>query len=293
MQIKSVDREKELKKVLKNPRIANRVQELNLSLEQQYDALPIFIDMNIEKDDENTKFITSFYLTKTGSIKKQQVLSTFGKKVNYINNFLTRDTTFIEENSEGKFIKEDSRKDLVITLSDIINNKRKKGVYLHGEMGIGKTYIFKWIAKKIAKKGKTVGFVNVIDLIEKVKHTFNDDEISIEPRIKILKEVDFLFIDDIGSEKIASWFRDNILFVILNERMQRQKTTFFTSNYSYEELHKIQSRTSNQKYPDFDRSKRLTPRMHPDAGEGKHVRVGIFRGLADWRADFSKKSADH
>ena len=51
-----------------------------------------------------------------------------------------------------------------------------------------------------------------------------------------LENVDLLLLDDIGAEKVSEWSRDEILGTILQSRMNNYKTTFFTSNYTIDEL---------------------------------------------------------
>jgi len=43
--------------------------------------------------------------------------------------------------------------------------------------------------------------------------------------------------------------------------MDHSKITFFTSNYSIDELEKQQAKTSKAKYRDFDKAKRLVERI--------------------------------
>lgn len=59
----NLDKDQLLKELVKIPRIAARISELKLNQDQITEALPILIDMSEEKDDENTKYLTSFYLT--------------------------------------------------------------------------------------------------------------------------------------------------------------------------------------------------------------------------------------
>ena len=44
------------------------------------------------------------------------------------------------------------------------------------------------------------------------------------------------FIDDIGAETTTSWGRDEVLGTILQYRMQEGLVTFFTSNFTMDEL---------------------------------------------------------
>ena len=58
-----------------------------------------------------------------------------------------------------------------------------------------------------------------------------------------LTEVDFLFIDDIGTERMTTadgaelWVQDK-MFDIINRRYNAKKPTVFTSNYGLKDLYK-------------------------------------------------------
>ena len=48
----------------------------------------------------------------------------------------------------------------------------------------------------------------------------------------------YLFIDDIGSESVSAYSRDDLLFNILDYRMENKLCTVFTSNLSKDSLMK-------------------------------------------------------
>ena len=248
--------------LLKNKRIFDRVKELKLSEAQIEQALPILIDMSEEKDDENTKFLTSFYVSHTGSINKMQVRSTYWSQFAFLDNLVTGDIQEINFDDDKDFIKEESRRNLVQKLNKYLTGtgNKEKGIFIYGKMGIGKTFLLKRIAKKIAQQGFKIGIINLSDLATKIKNQLSE-QVGYEKTLETLKQVDFLFIDDIGAEPITSWFRDEIVFSILNDRMQTKRTTFFTSNYSYSELAKIEARTNKVSYPEYDKANRLLERI--------------------------------
>lgn len=258
----NLDKDQLLKELVKIPRIAARISELKLNQNQITEALPILIDMSEEKDDENTKYLTSFYLTHTGNVKKMQVRSTYWKQFEYLDNLVTRDIQEINFEEDKEFIKEESRRNLVQKLNKYFTGtgNHEKGMYIYGKMGIGKTFLIKRIAKRFAQEGFKIGIINLSDLATKVKNQLSDG-IGYEKTLETLKKVDFLFIDDIGAEPVTAWFRDEIVFSILNDRMQTRRTTFFTSNYSYNELQKVEAKTSKNKYPEYDKSNRLMERI--------------------------------
>lgn len=110
-----------------------------------------------------------------------------------------------------------------------------KGLYLHGSFGTGKTYILSAIASTLSRMGVTCGLVYFPELIAEIKAGFGNNDSSYE-KVEQLKNMEVLMLDDIGSEAMTSWMRDEVLGRILNYRMQRQLPTFFTSNMTYQAL---------------------------------------------------------
>lgn len=106
----------------------------------------------------------------------------------------------------------------------------KKGIYLFGDFGVGKTFLSLLAVNIFVSSKKTVAFVKVSSFINKARHLVISDPYLLESLITKLKTVDILFFDDIGSEDVSSFSRDDILFNILDYRMERKKITNFTSN---------------------------------------------------------------
>ena len=108
-----------------------------------------------------------------------------------------------------------------------------KGLYLHGSFGSGKTYLIAALLNELAiKKNAQTEIVYVPELLRNMKEDFS----LIEDKINYLQNVDILLLDDIGAENVTIWGRDEILGTILQYRMINKLTTFFTSNYTIEEL---------------------------------------------------------
>ena len=110
-----------------------------------------------------------------------------------------------------------------------------QGVYLYGNPGTGKSYLMKGICNYYAKSNKSVSFVQVPLLIQELKQFMTDNEYR-QRVMNHLRYSDVLVLDDIGAESITQWTRDEILLPILDERMNKGMKTYFTSNYSMEEL---------------------------------------------------------
>ena len=68
--------------------------------------------------------------------------------------------------------------------------------------------------------------------------TLKEDLSLVESKVSYYSNVEILVLDDIGAENVTNWGRDEILGTILQERMNKHKTTFFTSNLDINELEK-------------------------------------------------------
>ena len=258
-----INKEELLESLLKNPRIAKRVNELNLNRDQMIEAIPVMIDMQSEEDEiSELDKLTSFYVSEHGSVLRTYVLSPKGKEKKYIDNIITNKIFPLDFEDRKPFDQEEGRRKIVEDFSNLLKNPgtAEKGFFIYGDMGIGKTFMLKRFLKKLAEHDKNVAFANVSELMSKIKNTFNSDS-NQEELLDTLKTVDYLFLDDIGAENIAAWFRDGYLFEILNERMDKHRITFFTSNYSIDKLKEVQSRTQNQKFKDYDKAQRLIERI--------------------------------
>ena len=141
----------------------------------------------------------------------------------------------------------------------IISQNKSKGLYLWGVPGVGKTYLLAGMCNQLAKQGKKVCFVNVPKLIGDLKQMFQDND-ALERYIRRIIRCDVLVLDDIGSESATAWSRDEIILMILDQRMEKQKLTCFSSNYSGKELHKKYA-FANKRYEEKVAAQRILERI--------------------------------
>jgi len=128
-------------------------------------------------------------------------------------------------------------------IHEYLSTKKGKGLYLHGSFGTGKTYMLSAIASTLGRMGVVCGLVYFPELIAEIKSGFNQEMNSSYNKIEQLKTIEILMLDDIGSESMTSWMRDEVLGRILNYRMHQGLPTFFTSNLDYQQLQQHYSYT--------------------------------------------------
>lgn len=102
------------------------------------------------------------------------------------------------------------------------------GLYIYGGFSIGKTYILGCIANELAKYNIESLIIYFPDLVVELKNSIGSSRL--EELINYLKSVDVLLLDDLGSENMTPWLRDEILGSVLNFRLMEEKPIFITSN---------------------------------------------------------------
>ncbi|MFK2824626.1 primosomal protein DnaI [Bacillus sp. B190/17] len=109
-----------------------------------------------------------------------------------------------------------------------------KGLFIYGPFGVGKSYLLGAVANELADMNVPSLIVYFPEFVREMKQSFNDQ--SMNSKLEAVKKARILMIDDIGAEAMSSWMRDDILGTILQFRMLEGLPTFFTSNFSYDEL---------------------------------------------------------
>lgn len=127
--------------------------------------------------------------------------------------------------------------DTIIKAEDIEKiYKERRGLYLHGPVGTGKTYIAYAIKHHLEEKGTIVRFHNATDLLADIRHDFDCEPFSRKHVVdKILDSRKLLIIDDLGAEKPTEWVAE-ILYRIINYRYENELPVIITSNLSLDQL---------------------------------------------------------
>lgn len=124
----------------------------------------------------------------------------------------------------------------------------KKGLYLHGNFGCGKTYLIAAMFNELAKNGIKSAIVYFPEYLRSLKASYSSSSSDeFKNKYNEVKYAKLLLIDDLGAETVTSWSRDEILGTILQYRMQEGLPTFITSNLNIKELEEHLSLTSNNK----------------------------------------------
>lgn len=102
-------------------------------------------------------------------------------------------------------------------------------LFLYGDTGVGKTFLSNCIAKELIDKTYSVIYFTsfeLFDIFEKSKFGRDEDAASMNSHIF---DCDLLIIDDLGTE-LPNSFTTSQLFLCLNERLLRKKSTIISTN---------------------------------------------------------------
>ncbi|MGL4950509.1 MAG: ATP-binding protein [Mycoplasma sp.] len=113
------------------------------------------------------------------------------------------------------------------------------GCYISGDTATGKTYFAVALANELALQNKKIAYVVMNNLCMDIMQTIKSNDGQQAGIIDILKEVDLLILDDLGTEKYSNYIHSQILIPILNFRFAAKKQTFFISKYNLIDLKKI------------------------------------------------------
>lgn len=113
---------------------------------------------------------------------------------------------------------------------------------MYGGTGLGKTMLSSCIAKEVIDKGFKVYYqpaYRIFSLFESNKFTNEQDE-AVKAQIKYIFNSDLLIIDDLGTELVTTYTAE-VLFDLINTRINSGKKTIINTNLSLEDIETIYS----------------------------------------------------
>lgn len=117
---------------------------------------------------------------------------------------------------------------IVQFIQNLEMNQFTKGLYIYGEFATGKTFILGCIANELARHHISSLVIYFPDLVVELKNAIGTPRFG--ELMNYLKSVDVLLLDDLGSENMTSWLRDEVLGPVLNYRLMEEKPVFISSN---------------------------------------------------------------
>lgn len=114
-------------------------------------------------------------------------------------------------------------------------DNKPKNLFFYGNTGVGKTFLSNCVAKELLEKGNSVIYFTAFQLFDILsKGVFDRDADAIAAHQNIF-DCDLLIIDDLGTE-FANSFTTSQLFLCVNERLLRQKSTIISTNLNLNQI---------------------------------------------------------
>lgn len=121
--------------------------------------------------------------------------------------------------------------------------KEFNNLLLYGNTGVGKTFLANCIAKELLDRAHTVIYLTafqLFDILEKNKFGKGEENYEFQNQFEYILDCDLLIIDDLGTE-LNNSFVNVQLYLCINERYLRQKSTIISTNLSLDNINTIYS----------------------------------------------------
>ena len=118
--------------------------------------------------------------------------------------------------------------------------------------GNGKTHLAASIANYLSKKGESVLFISVPDLLDHLRATFSPSSvIRYDRRFNEIRTAPYLILDDLGTESATPWAREK-LYQLLNYRYNARLPTVITTSTPISKLDpRLESRMMDERRSTF------------------------------------------
>ena len=103
----------------------------------------------------------------------------------------------------------------------------------YGATGTGKTLLAAIVAQEKMKRGVSVIFVSVPDLLMDIRESFGTGKTG--EILRSVQQVPCLVFDDLGAERMNEWVAEQV-FSVINYRYNHDLQTIITTNYGLKAL---------------------------------------------------------
>ena len=111
-----------------------------------------------------------------------------------------------------------------------------RGLYIHGNVGTGKTYLASALARMFIEAGYTVVLTTTLAMLEDIQDTYGKEASSLDAVLRFASS-DVLILDDLGKESASAWSA-SMIFQIVNYRYEAMRPLIVTSQYDLAGLEK-------------------------------------------------------
>lgn len=151
--------------------------------------------------------------------------------------------TFSYEYYSDKMINPTTGQSALATIKQVVGECKRfiadfdntlENFFLYGNTGVGKTFLTHCIAKELLETSHSVIYFSafeLFDLFSKTTFRRGSDTEDLEQMHAHIFDCDLLIIDDLGTE-LTNSFVTSQLFLCINERLMRRKSTIISTNLS-------------------------------------------------------------
>lgn len=158
------------------------------------------------------------------------------------NGYLCRD--FPEESLSLSLERMENKEDAAAfskKCANAIRDKMHPWVYLNGDTGAGKTMLAVATTNRLVRFGCSITFLDCVKRFDEFKNLSIKNKALFEKTMNQVASSEILVLDDFGNEYKSDYVRDQILMPLLSYRAKKSLPTFFTSNYSLDEIKTLYS----------------------------------------------------
>lgn len=109
----------------------------------------------------------------------------------------------------------------------------RKGLFIFGGVGTGKTHIAYAIARHIYGQKTQVQVLNSAELMDNIRRGY--DKPFDETFEELMKYRGLIILDDVGSEKLTEWVAERF-YLLVNRKYNQMVPIIMTSNFSIQQL---------------------------------------------------------
>ena len=152
---------------------------------------------------------------------------------------------------------------------------------LFGDTGVGKTHLAVAIAAERIKKGDSVYFAFVPDLLDYLRSTFSPDSpVTYDRQVEEIRNAPLLILDDLGQERSSSWANEKLYQIVVHRHNARLPTVVTSMTDFTKEKDPINSRVRDpsvgqlvrMESPDYRNKTRSTRSPRRAAPKGRAAR---------------------
>ena len=194
------------------------------------------------------------------------------KEITKNSHFLYRDFDSSWFSLSAKALRNNRNKAVFTSLIQIMKKGAVKNwCYVHGDSGTGKSYFLSTLCNDLAAKGIEIAFIDTNKRFDEMKSYSIKDKTKFEEMMTTLSQCEVLVLDGFGSEYRSDYVRDMILFPLLSSRSKNHLVTFFTSEFSLDDIEALYSKSRS----DAILSRRLVALIRKNIDEEITLTPGI------------------